>query len=31
MVIEQMDSTVIVPPDVTGAVDDWGNVVLELA
>jgi N-methylhydantoinase A len=31
LVIEQMDSTVIVPPDVKGVVDDWGNVVLELA
>jgi N-methylhydantoinase A len=31
VVIEQMDSTVIVPPDVNGVVDDWGNVILELA
>ena len=31
LVIEQMDSTVIVPPDVKGVVDAWGNVVLELS
>ena len=31
LVVEQMDSTVIVPPGVRGTVDDWGNVVLELA
>jgi N-methylhydantoinase A len=31
LVVEQMDSTIIVPPDVKGVVDDWGNLVLELA
>jgi N-methylhydantoinase A len=31
LVVEQMDSMVIVPPDVKGHVDDWGNLVLELA
>jgi N-methylhydantoinase A len=31
LVIEQMDSTVVVPPDVGGVVDDWGNVLLHLS
>ena len=31
LVVEQMDSTVIVPPGVKGVVDTWGNLVLELA
>ncbi len=30
MIIEQMDSTVVIPPGVTGVVDDFANIVLTL-
>jgi N-methylhydantoinase A len=30
LVVEQMDSTVVVPPDVEGVVDDLGNILLSL-
>ena len=29
-IVEQMDSTVVVPPDWRAAVDDYGNIVLRL-
>jgi N-methylhydantoinase A len=28
-VIEQLDSTTLVPPDVVGQIDEWGNILLE--
>ena len=30
-VVEQLDSTVLIPPDVQAAVDEWGNIRMELS
>ena len=31
LIVEDYDSTTLVPPDATGCLDAWGNIVMEMA